>query len=184
MLGLGLALAAVLGWTVLSPVSAKKRKPLQFASFSAPAFTPLEYSEHNNNASSVCVDFQDRGPGDFAGENNGDLDTKTGSYLEHVQLPQNAKVKRLSLFVNDNDGDDDAYVFLIRKRIQNGLTPAGDGYEVMAQTNSLGAVNNVLQQFSDTSVAASRITNKRYYYFLELVNCAVIEPYAVQIAYR
>jgi hypothetical protein len=42
----------------------------------------------------------------------------------------------------------------------------------------------VLRKFSDTTIANPVVNNRAYYYMLELVNCAVIEPYAVQVGYR
>jgi hypothetical protein len=184
-----LALATALVWVGIGTLTATgqgKRVGKQFLNFAAPAFTPVDESSHNNMGETVCQDFQGRpgSNGDFGDENNGDLNAVRGSYLHSLTLPNKATITDLNLFANDNDGDDDAFVFLVRKQMTPGLSPAGSGYEVIAQTNSDGAENNVLRKFVDNTVANPRVDNRRYYYMLELVNCAVIEPYSVQVAYR
>jgi hypothetical protein len=180
-------LLGALVWVVVGSMSATgqgKRAGKQYLNFAAPAFTPVDESTHNNMATSVCQNFQDRGPGDFADENNADLNAVTGGYLHTVNLPNKAMITDLNLFANDNDGDDNAFVFLVRKQMTPNLSPAGGGYEVIAQANSDGAVNNVLRKFSDTTIDNPVVNNRTHYYMLELVNCAVIEPYAVQVGYR
>ncbi len=64
------------------------------------------------------------------------------------------------------------------------LSPAGSGYEVIAQVNTDGAENNILRKFSDTTIDSPVVNNRTHYYMLELVNCAVIEPYSVQVGFR
>jgi hypothetical protein len=180
-------LAGALVWVVLGSFSAlggAKQVGKQYLNFAAPAFTPVDESTHNNMAETVCQNFQGRGPGDFADENNADLNAVTGGYLHAVTLPNKARITDLHLFANDNDGDDNAFVFLVRKQMTPNLSPAGSGYEVIAQANSDGAVNNVLRKFSDTTVDNPVVNNRTHYYMLELVNCAVIEPYVVQVGYR
>jgi hypothetical protein len=33
-----------------------------------------------------------------------------------------------------------------------------------------------MRKFTDTSINVATINNQRFYYYLELVNCAVVEP--------
>jgi hypothetical protein len=150
--------------------------------FPVAAFTPVEESTHNNNGTSVCQNgvFV---PSQQGSENKGDLNAKKGSFLERVPLPQGVTVKSLTLFVNDNDGDDGAHVFLVRKLVQRGLSPQFNGYKVMATTQSQGAVLNTMRKFTDNSVNGANVDNARFFYFLELVNCATVEPYDVQVTY-
>lgn len=182
-----LAMAMALVWVGLGSLSAlgqARNVGKQYLNFAAPAFTPVNQSTHNNMGDSVCADFQERGPGDFADENNADLNAITGSYLHSVTLPNKATITDLHLFANDNDGDDNVFVFLVRKQMTPNLSPAGSGYEVIAQAESDGAANNALRKFSDTAVDNPVVNNRAYYYMLELVNCAVVEPYAVQVGFR
>jgi hypothetical protein len=74
-------------------------------------------------------------------------------------------------------------VFLVRKRIQAGLSPQFTGYGVMARTQSQGAVMNTMRRFTTTAVDGATIDNTRFFYFLELVNCATVEPFDVQVVY-
>jgi hypothetical protein len=182
-------LAGALVWVAVGSLNAvggaKKKQPgKQYVNFAAPAFTPVDESTHNNMGESVCVNFQGRQPGDFADENNADLNAITGSYLHSVTLPNKATITDLHLFANDNDGDDNVFAFLVRKQMTANLSPAGSGYEVIAQVNSDGATNNVLRKFSDTTIDSPVVNNRTHYYMLELVNCAVIEPYAVAVGFR
>ena len=116
-------------------------------------------------------------------ENKGDLNAVKGSFLERVALPDGAKVRSLSLFANDNDGDDGAHLFLVRKLLMGGLTPQFNGYHVIAATQSEGAVLNTMRRFTDSSVTGATIDNQRFEYYLEAVNCATVEPFAAQIAF-
>jgi hypothetical protein len=180
-------LVGALVWVVVGSLSAAgqgKKAGKQRLNFAAPSFTPVDESTHNNMGDSVCANFQGRQPGEFADENNADLNAVTGSYLHSITLPNKATITDLHLFANDNDGDDNAFVFLVRKQMTPNLSPAGSGYEVIAQASSDGAVNNVLRKFSDTTIDNPVVNNRTHYYMLELVNCAVIEPYAVQVGYR
>lgn len=153
--------------------------------FPAATFTPAKDSTHNNMGTSVCAApvINDDSTPELPSENKGDLNTTKGSFLENVQLPQKARVKRLSLFVNDNDGDDGAYVFLVRKRVEAGLSPQFKGYTVMAKTQSNGAVLNTMRKFTDDGVKGATIDNRKYFYYLELINCATVEPFDVQVEY-
>jgi hypothetical protein len=187
LIAICVVLLGALVWVVVGSMSATgqaKRVGKQYLNYAAPAFTPVDESTHNNMATSVCQNFQGRGPGDFADENNADLNAVTGGYLHTVNLPNKARITDLHLFANDNDGDDNVFVFLVRKQMTPNLSPAGSGYEVIAQANSDGAANNVLRKFSDTTIESPVVNNRTHYYMLELVNCAVIEPYAVQVGYR
>jgi hypothetical protein len=176
--------AAALTWLIVSRVTAASSH-LVVADFPAATFTPAKDSTHNNMGSSVCAApvINDDSTPELPSENRGDLNTTKGSFLEGVQLPQNARVRSLSLFVNDNDGDDGTYAFLIRKRVDRGLTPQFKGYTVMASTQSQGAVLNTMRKFTDKTVKGATIDNRRYYYYLELVNCATVEPFDVQVEF-
>ena len=175
-----LVAAAILGWFIVSRVTAAGTVVVHVQNYAAATFVPLTESTHNNMGDSVCAAFV---PSEQGSENKGDLNAKKGSFLENALLPQGATVKQLTLFVNDNDGDDGTHVFLVRKRIQAGLSPQFNGYGVMADTQSNGAVNNTMRKFSDKSIDGARVDNTRFYYYLELVNCATVEPFDVQIAY-
>ncbi len=177
--GFGFVAVAVLAWVIASQVTAAGG--VKYQDHALAAFTPVEESTHNNNGDSVCVaGFQASQP---PSENKGDLNAKKGSFLNPVQLAQGAKVKQLTLFVNDNDGDDGAHVFLIRKRIERGLSPQFKGYTVMAHAQSQGAVLNTMRKFTDATIKGATVDNSRYYYYLELVNCATVEPFAAQIGF-
>jgi hypothetical protein len=175
-----LTATAILGWALISQVTARGTVVVTVQNYAAATFTPVEESSHNNNGGSVCAAFV---PSQQGSENKGDLNAKMGSFLESVTLPQGATVRALTVFVNDNDGDDGAHVFLVRKRIQGGLSPQFTGYGVMARTQSEGAVNNTMRKFTTTAVKGATVDNTRYFYFLELVNCATVEPFDVRVVY-
>jgi len=176
----GLALAATLVYLAIDLVTASGGA-VKTQGFATAAFTPLVESTHNNAGDSVCAaGFV---PSEQPAENQGDLNARRGSFLESVQLPEGATVSQLTLFANDNDGDDDVYAFLVRKQIKRGLSPQFNGYRVMAKTNSTGAALNKMREFTDTTIDGATIDNTRFYYFIELVNCAVTEPFSVEIAY-
>jgi hypothetical protein len=180
VLAVTLVAAAIGGWTIVSQVTAAGTVVVHAQNYAVATFTPVEESTHNNNGDSVCAAFV---PSQQGSENKGDLNAKKGSFLENVTLPQGATVKQLTLFVNDNDGDDGTHVFLVRKQIKGGLTPQFTGYRVMAATQSNGAVLNTMRKFSDRTIGAAKVDNTRFYYYLELVNCATVEPFDVQVAY-
>jgi hypothetical protein len=148
------------------------------ASFAAAAFVPVEDSTHNNMGSSVCGNFVQSHQG---GENKGDLNAKTGSFLASVQLPGGATVKGLRMYANDNSSED-AHLYLVRKQVADGLSPQFDGYQVIANANTSGAVNNVMRAF-DAQFEPVAVDNQNYYYYLELVVCDAIEPFTAQIGY-
>jgi hypothetical protein len=171
---------AVAGAVIIAQVTAAGGATV--VDFPVAAFTPVEDSTHNNNGNSVCQNgvFV---PSEQGSENKGDLNARKGSFLERVQLPQGVTVRSLTMFVNDNDGDDGAHVFLVRKLVQRGLSPQFKGYQAMASTQSQGAVLNTMRKFTDKSISGARVDNARFFYFLELVNCATVEPFDVQVAY-
>jgi hypothetical protein len=171
---------AILGWAIVSQVTAAGTVVVVAQNYAVATFTPLADSTHNHNGNSVCAAFV---PSEQGSENKGDLNAKKGSFLENVMLPQGVTVKQLTLFANDNDGDDGTHVFLVRKAIQNGLSPQFNGYGVMAATQSNGAVLNTMRRFTDKTVGGAKVDNTRFYYYLELVNCATVEPFDVQVAY-
>jgi hypothetical protein len=53
----------------------------------------------------------------------------------------------------------------------------------MASTRTSGAVNNRMRKFTDPTVNFARIDNSLFVYSIELVNCSVIEPFAVQLGF-
>jgi hypothetical protein len=177
---LAMAAATLGGAALLGLGLASGRAGLQYANLAAAAFTPLVDSTHNKMGESVCGDFvQSEQPA----ENQGDLNAKTGSFLETVRLPDGARVDRLTMFANDFS-DKDAHVYLVRKLIEKGLDPQFDGYKVMAKTNTSGMVNGVMRKFTDNTVKGARVDNERFYYYAELVVCETIEPFAIQVAYE
>ncbi len=149
------------------------------ASYAAAAFVPVEDSTHNNMGSSVCGNFVQSHQG---GENKGDLNAKTGSFLSSVQLPEGSTMSRLRMYANDNSAED-AHLYLVRKQITDGLSPQFDGYQVIANANTSGAANNVMRTF-DAQVDPAEVDNENYYYYLELVVCDAIEPFTAQVAYN
>jgi hypothetical protein len=146
----------------------------------ASAFVPVAESTHNNAGSSICGTFVPSEPG---AENKGDLNAKRGSFLAPVELPDGATASDLTVFANDNDGDGDVHAFLVRKLLKDGLSPQFNGYRVMAKAASNGAVLNTMRAFTDPTVNVPTIDNARFEYYVEMVNCAVTEPFAVQIGY-
>jgi hypothetical protein len=42
---------------------------------------------------------------------------------------------------------------------------------------------NTMRKFTTTAINVPTVNNKRFYYYLELVNCATVEPLDVQISY-
>jgi hypothetical protein len=165
----------VLAWSLLATAASTKSLNIATA-----AFVARDYSVHNSVGTPICG-TQVTHNGD--GENLGDLDNAEGSYLAPVALPGGAKVKSLSVFVNDNDGGADTHAYLVRKRIAGGLDPKGLGYGVMAHAKSAGAVNNIMRKFTDSTISGAKIDYTRYMYYVELVVCPVTEPFAVRITY-
>ncbi len=183
-LGLNLAVATVLAWTLLGPMPGVTAT-IGYLNVAAPAFEPLAYSVHNRNGATVCANYQTPAAPDETGdgENRGDLDNGKGSYLAAVQLPQGVRVTRLNLFYNDF-ADTDVHVYLLRKKIAHNLEPASSGYGVMGHAASAGAVLNTMRRASDATIKAGTINNASYYYFLEMVHCMGPEPYAAQLVFQ
>ena len=175
--GVTLAIAALVPF-----IASGRPKPPnpQDANYAAPAFTAVSASEHNNMGTSVCPAFA---PSQQGEENNGDLNAKKGSFLENVQLPKGATITNFRLYANDFDADD-SFAFLVRKQVGNGFAPAQDGYQVIAEVKTEGAVLNTMRAFDDSTIQAPKVDNKNFYYYIELVNCANIEPFSVQITYQ
>lgn len=171
--------------TLASPAATGAK--LRYVNLEVPAFAAREYSVHNSQGGgeNACVDPA-AGPVfvplQNGGENRGDLDNGEGSYLASLQLPQGMKMTAFSLFANDNDTDADVHAFLLRKRLLDGLSPAAGGYRVMAEAHSSDAVN-AMRQFTDDTVSGPKVNNAKFGYYVEVVDCGVPEPYAVQVAY-
>ena len=176
----GATIAGVVVAIGVVPAVGKPKPPKpQYAKYAAPAFTAVSASEHNNMGTSVCPAFV---PSQQGEENNGDLNAKKGSFIENVQLPKGATIDGFRLYANDFDADD-SFAFLVRKQVGDGFAPAQDGYQVIAEVKTEGAVMNTMRAFDDTTIDAPKVDNKNFYYFVELVNCANIEPFSVQITY-
>lgn len=158
---------------------AKLAEVTENANYAAAAFVPVEESTHNNMGESVCGNFV---PTDQGAENQGDLDARLGSFLTGVELPSGATLQRLTLFANDFSAED-AHLYLVRKRIADGLAPQFEGYEVIAQTSTSGAENNVMRSFG-VPIDAAQTDNESFFYYLELVVCDAIEPFTAQVTYR
>jgi hypothetical protein len=179
VIGSGVALLVVSLVPLLASGKPKPPKP-QHANFAAPAFTAVVASEHNNMGTSVCGAFV---PSQQGEENNGDLNARKGSFLENVQIPKGATITGFRLYANDFDAED-SYAFLVRKSQSPGQSPAQDGYSVMAEVKTEGAVMNTMRAFDDASIETPVVDNRNFYYFVELVNCANIEPFSVQVTYQ
>ena len=108
-----------------------------------------------------------------------------GGFFGSVNLPTGATITRFRFSVRDNDADENAYAYLLRKRLAQPATPV-DGfqaYKVLAQTGSSGASTD-LRQFTDATVDHPGVQNGSFAYFVEIVNCvATVDPLGVQIAY-
>lgn len=183
-LGLNAVLVAVLMFGAASP--AASAKGTKYLTIAAVSLADRVQSEHNDENATVPDDCDPNITKDTieGEENRSALNNGKGSYLGAVNLPQKAKVTAFSLFANDNDGDTDVYAHLVRNTIGDGISMPGEGYEVMADAKSDGAVNNVLRQFNDTTINSPKVDNKGSLYFVELLVCGVTEPYAIQIAYK
>ncbi|MDQ4095333.1 MAG: hypothetical protein M3174_03900 [Actinomycetota bacterium] len=180
------ALVIALGLTVGGFWVAQSAGGARTVTLAAPEFSPREYSTHNNNATSVCKDPA-TGESVFVqsqvgGEVRGDMDNAKGSFFEEVRLPNRATVENLRLIVNDGDADTDVFALLLRRRIEHGISNAG-GLTVMATARSSDGVVNTIRRFNDSSISAPRINNADFEYYVELVDCGIPEPYAVQILY-
>ena len=191
LIAVNLALATALVWSLLGQSGASGASGTRFLNLAAVGFTPLNYSTHNSN-STVCAAYQPQrnhvaDQHDFNGENRGQLDNASGSFVHDIAPGQGVKVKSFSLFVHDADGDNNTYAYLVRHRIAPTPFPKAHGYSVMASVHSKGADNqNLLKKYSTTNITAATVDQTRFVYFVELVNCGASgnpEPFAVQIAY-
>jgi hypothetical protein len=98
-----------------------------------------------------------------------------------IQLPAGAKVTRLRLFAVDQDAQVDAYVYLVRKKLQTGV-PKDVGYSVMATAHSSGSVMTNVRKFDDTTITGAIADPSQFAYYLELVSCGItVEPIGIQI---
>jgi hypothetical protein len=174
---IALASLAVLAWWLAAPAVGLVESQLGLG---VPSFAGRDYSTHNKMGSSICGDFVTLSRG---GENFGDLDNASGSFFSPVVLPAGVTVSRFSLFVNDADLDTDVHAYLVKKKIANNLSPPSNGYKVMAEVHSEGSVVNTMRRFSDDTITVPVIDTDSFYYFVELVDCGIPEPYAVQIVY-
>ncbi|HXJ66485.1 MAG TPA: hypothetical protein VNN79_22225 [Actinomycetota bacterium] len=115
------------------------------------------------------------------GEGKGALLQFEGGMLFPVQLTDGAKVTRLRLFAVDQDANVDAYVYLVRKKLQTGV-PKDAGYSVMATAHSTGNVLTNVRQFDDTTITGAIADPSQFAYYLELVSCGItVEPIGIQI---
>lgn len=171
--------------TIGSVLVAQSAGGARTLTLAAPEFSPRDYSTHNNVGASACKDINGDPvfvTSEVGGEVRGDMDNAKGSFFEGVRLPHGTKVENLRVVVNDNDGDTDVFALLVRRRIEGGISNVG-GLKVMARAHSTGAVLNTLRRFNDSSIDGARINNAKFEYFVELIDCGVPEPYAVQILY-
>ena len=154
------------------------------AILAATALTPVGYSTHNNGQSSICGNYvTPSGVSDTTnGEVRGQLDNAKGSFEGFVRLPDGATVTGFAVMVNDADQDDDVHAYLVRRNVADGLDKL-KGYFVMAHAASDGSVINTIRKFEDTTINAKVVDNSHYAYFVELVDCGVPEPFAVQVTY-
>ena len=173
------AIALIAFGSVIAGGKKHKSKP-KFVNLVPATFTPVETSTHNNNADPACADFK---LSNQPSENNGDLNAETGAFMRDFNLPQGARLLSLSMFANDNS-DQEAYVFLLRKKLQDGLSPQFDGYEVIGDTATSGAENGVMRKFTDATITKPTLDPQNYSYFVELVVCDAIEPFSIQLKYR
>ena len=151
-----------------------------YVNLEAPTFAGREYSTHNNGGSPACGA---QVPLSNGGENRGDLDNSKGSYLAPVVLPQGATITSFRLFVNDGDADTDVFAYLLRRKLFDGQTPAVNGYVTIAATQSTGAVIATVREFKDDTIKKALVDNTSYFYYTEIVDCGIPEPYAVQVVY-
>ena len=129
---------------------------------------------HNPPCSDATIDKAD-------GEDRGALLQFRGGMLFPIQLPDGAKVTRLRFFAVDQEGNDDAFVYLVRKKLEAGV-PKDAGYTVMANAHSTGSVMTNVRRFDDTTITGALADPTQFAYYLELVSCAItIEPIGIQI---
>ena len=114
-------------------------------------------------------------------ESKGALLQFRGGMLFPIQLTSGAKVTRLRFFSVDQDAQVDAYVYLLRKKLQAGV-PKDAGYLVMAKTQTSGNVLTNVRMFEDTTIQGAIADPNQYAYYLELVSCGItVEPIGIQV---
>jgi len=176
-----IVLLVVLSWTLVGRGGASGAT-IHYLDLAAPSFVGHDSSAHNDGVATPPDACAAPVPLAIGADNHGDLQNGKGSFIASADLPNGAKVTKLTLFANDNDGDFDSTAYLIRKRIANGLSPSKSGYVVMAQASTSGAVLDTLRAFSDSSIQNAVVDTSKYQYSVELVNCATtVEPFSVQI---
>lgn len=152
----------------------------QYINLTAPAFAGHNSSFHNDGVAPDACEAE--APLDIGEENRGDLQNATGSFIASVVLPESATITRFTLFANDADADINSTAYLMRKLIEDDLSPAKSGIVTMAEASTAGAVIDTMRAFSDNSIQGAKVANSRYVYFVELVNCGTtVEPFAAQI---
>ena len=178
----GIVVTATLGWVLV----ARSAGPAKILNLAAPAFSPRDYSTHNNNGFSFCKN--ELGDPVFVplaqgGEVRGDHDNAKGSFFHTAVLPQGMQVTKLRLVVNDGDAEADVAAYLLRRKITDGTSNTA-GYKVMGRAKSDGAVTNTLRAFTDATILSGRVDNREFQYFVELIDCGVPEPYSVRVFYE
>jgi len=187
-ISLNLVLATVLAWVLLGSPGASGAAGTKFVNLAAPAFTPLNYSTHNDGLDTCGGAYvpqppHTNGDADVNGENRGQLDNAKGSFVHDFNLPQAARIRSFALFVNDADTDTNVFALLVRRQIAPNPFPKGQGYTVMARVHSTGSVTDKIRKFSTTKVGGAVIDNARFMYFVEMVDCGIPEPFAARVGF-
>jgi hypothetical protein len=166
--GAGLALLG--GWA-LEDAPGGEAATTRYLDIPAAGLVARYQTTHNAPVSSVCPDFAANPLTPENGiEGSGSLNDQ-GSYIAPVQLPGGATVNSLSLFVMDNDANDNVHVYLLRKRMSDG-EGIQQGYVVMAHAASAMATASTMQKYTDTTVGSATINVQEYSYFVEYVDCS------------
>ena len=178
--GVILALGAVALLSMPTPQAARN-KP-RTLKLPAVSFQPIESSTHNRQGGTMnsCAADVTLAEGQ---ENRGKLDNAAGSFIAPVNLPHGAEMVRFRIFVNDADADEDLVAHLVRQRLENGLDTT-EGYFTIATAKSSDAVTNTIRAFADRTIKVPVVDNNAFMYYVELVDCGIPEPYAVDITYR
>jgi len=114
-------------------------------------------------------------------ENKGALLQFRGGMLFPIQLNPGSTVTKLRLFAVDQDNDVDAFVYLVRKKLQAGV-PKDAGYTVMAMAHTTGNVLTNVREFHDTTIQGAVADPNSFAYYLELVSCGItVEPIGIQV---
>jgi hypothetical protein len=114
-------------------------------------------------------------------ESKGALLQFRGGMLFPIQLTPGARVTRLKFFSVDQDAQVDAFVYLLRKKLEAGV-PKDAGYLVMAKAQTAGNVLTNVRLFQDTTIQGAVADPNQYAYYLELVSCGItVEPIGIQV---